>query len=75
MARLLLFEFQVYDCPEVQGRGIKASQVFKKGEFVVEYKGRLLDNQAANDCDKHYASQGRESSYMYYFSFKGKQLW
>ena len=57
----------------IKGRGIMALKPFRRGEFVVEYAGDLLDKgtavQRENSLDP---SQG---FFMYYFAHKGKQYW
>jgi len=54
-----------------KGRGIMALKPFRRGEFVVEYAGDLVDKgtavQRENSLDP---SQG---FFMYYFEHKGKQ--
>ena len=55
-----------------KGRGVVAEKTFKKGEFVVEYSGDLIDLDTAKQRDKDYKENKDVGCYMYYFSFMGK---
>lgn len=69
-----------------KGRGIRAKRYFEKGEFVIEYKGRLIiqffeitiifigdiiSDGKAKCREKYYAADPDIGSYMYYFIHKG----
>ncbi len=58
-----------------KGRGIVASKPFKKGEFVVEYAGDLIDTGIAKERENKYCNDMTAGCYMYYFKHKGKQYW
>ena len=58
-----------------KGRGIKATRPFKKGEFLVEYAGQLIDAETARLRDRDYdANPGSFGSYVYHFR-AGGQRW
>uniref|UniRef100_A0AC35TLY9 [histone H4]-lysine(20) N-methyltransferase n=1 Tax=Rhabditophanes sp. KR3021 TaxID=114890 RepID=A0AC35TLY9_9BILA len=57
---------------EVKGRGIKAAVAFKKNDFVVEYKGNLIEARLAAKLEQKYAKNESIGSYMYFFKHKGK---
>lgn len=54
-----------------KGRGVVAERPFKRGDFVVEYAGDLIDQQEARAREKEYTRDDR-GCYMYYFSYKNK---
>ena len=58
-----------------KGRGIKALKTFKKGDFVVEYAGELIDIETAKDLETKYSMDASKGCYMYYFKHEGKQYW
>ncbi|CAJ0579042.1 unnamed protein product, partial [Mesorhabditis spiculigera] len=62
----------VYSCP-IKGRGIRAGTSFKKNEFVVEYRGDMIDYQEAKEREKEYALNPMLGSYMYFFEYKNKK--
>ncbi|XP_056274271.1 lysine methyltransferase 5Ab isoform X3 [Pseudoliparis swirei] len=57
---------------EGKGRGIFASKIFKKGEFVVEYHGDLLELAEAKIRESHYIQDPLKGCYMYYFQYQSK---
>ncbi|KAM9810906.1 lysine methyltransferase 5Ab [Neosynchiropus ocellatus] len=57
---------------EGKGRGVFALSVFKKGEFVVEYHGDLLDLGEAKAREARYAQDPSTGCYMYYFQYQSK---
>ncbi|KAF7669627.1 hypothetical protein LDENG_00166650 [Lucifuga dentata] len=57
---------------EGKGRGVFASRGFKKGEFVVEYHGDLLDLAEAKIREAQYAQDPKTGCYMYYFQYRSK---
>ncbi|KAM9744601.1 LOW QUALITY PROTEIN: N-lysine methyltransferase KMT5A-A-like, partial [Menidia menidia] len=52
---------------EGKGRGVFAIKGFKKGEYVVEYHGDLLDLSQAKMREAEYAEDPQTGCYMYYF--------
>jgi len=59
---------------EGKGRGIEARKQFKKGDFVVEYAGELMESPAAaKEREDFYASDAATGCYMYYFKHGDKQ--
>lgn len=55
-----------------KGRGIIASRLFRKGEFVVEYSGDLIDLNEAKKREQLYAADQNTGCYMYYFQHKSQ---
>lgn len=55
-----------------KGRGIVTTRLFRKGEFVVEYSGDLIDMNEAKKREKLYAADQNTGCYMYYFQHKGQ---
>lgn len=56
-----------------KGRGIVTTRDRKKGEFVVEYAGDLINIDSANERETEYSMDVRKGCYMYYFKHQGKQ--
>lgn len=54
---------------EGKGRGVFAERDFKKGQFVVEYHGDLLQIAEAKKREAQYAKDPSKGCYMYYFSY------
>ncbi|XP_047447914.1 lysine methyltransferase 5Ab isoform X2 [Mugil cephalus] len=57
---------------EAKGRGVFAVKSFKKGDFVVEYHGDLLDLAEAKTREAKYAQNPETGCYMYYFQYQSK---
>ncbi|XP_072289366.1 lysine methyltransferase 5Ab [Eucyclogobius newberryi] len=57
---------------EGKGRGVFAVNVFKKGDFVVEYYGDLLELSEAKAREAEYALDPSTGCYMYYFQYQTK---
>ncbi|KAM9741353.1 uncharacterized protein ACNS7B_012818 isoform 5-T7 [Menidia menidia] len=57
---------------EGKGRGVFAIKGFKKGEYVVEYHGDLLDLSQAKMREAEYAEDPQTGCYMYYFQYQSK---
>ncbi|XP_037338345.2 lysine methyltransferase 5Ab isoform X1 [Pungitius pungitius] len=57
---------------EGKGRGIFASKLFKRGEFVVEYHGDLLELSEAKIREAQYTQDPQKGCYMYYFQYQSK---
>nr|XP_020458190.1 N-lysine methyltransferase KMT5A isoform X2 [Monopterus albus] len=57
---------------EGKGRGVFAVKGFKKGEFVVEYHGDLLELAEAKTREAQYAQDPQTGCYMYYFQYQCK---
>jgi histone-lysine N-methyltransferase SETD8 len=54
---------------------VQATRAFKKGEFVVEYAGELIDIGSAKDREAQYSLDTSKGCYMYYFTHREKQYW
>ncbi|XP_012688523.2 lysine methyltransferase 5Ab [Clupea harengus] len=57
---------------EGKGRGVFACQEFRKGQFVVEYHGDLMEMAEAKEREATYAQDPTTGCYMYYFQFLTK---
>jgi histone-lysine N-methyltransferase SETD8 len=49
---------------EVKGRGLRALRPFNRGEFVVEYKGDIVEYAEAERRELEYARNPKIGSYM-----------
>lgn len=58
-----------------KGRGVVTTREFRKGEFVVEYVGELIDQTAAKKREAEYARDQNAGCYMYYFKHRNHQYW
>ena len=58
-----------------KGRGVVATRNYRKGEFVAEYAGDLMDVSMAKERESKYSLDLSTGCYMYYFKHKGKQYW
>ena len=65
---------EVQEFPD-KGRGVVATRKLKKGDFVVEYSGELLDLDKAKEREAKYSMDITKGCYMYYFKHMGKQFW
>lgn len=54
---------------EGKGRGVFATRLFQKGEYVVEYHGDLLQITDAKKREAEYAQNPATGCYMYYFQY------
>ncbi|XP_044762948.1 N-lysine methyltransferase KMT5A isoform X2 [Coccinella septempunctata] len=52
---------------EGKGRGVVADKEFKRGDFVVEYSGDLIEISEAKKREELYAADQNAGCYMYYF--------
>ncbi|KAM9821814.1 lysine methyltransferase 5Ab isoform X2 [Syngnathus typhle] len=57
---------------EGKGRGVFAERRFKKGDFVVEYHGDLLELAEAKLREARYSQDPQTGCYMYYFQYQAK---
>ncbi|XP_029367222.1 lysine methyltransferase 5Ab isoform X2 [Echeneis naucrates] len=57
---------------EGKGRGVFAVKGFRKGDFVVEYHGDLLELAEAKIREAQYAQNPQTGCYMYYFQYQSK---
>uniref|UniRef100_T1J6A2 [histone H4]-lysine(20) N-methyltransferase n=1 Tax=Strigamia maritima TaxID=126957 RepID=T1J6A2_STRMM len=55
-----------------KGRGVKATKVFRRGDFVVEYFGELIDVKEAKRREVIYSKDEGVGCYMYYFTLVKK---
>ena len=70
---ICLFQ-QIHNFPG-KGRGIVATRLFRRGEFVVEYSGDLIDLGEAREREQMYAADQNTGCYMYYFQHKNQSYW
>nr|XP_057919197.1 N-lysine methyltransferase KMT5A-A [Doryrhamphus excisus] len=54
---------------EGKGRAVFAARCFRKGEYVVEYHGDLLEMTDAKKREAEYAQNPETGCYMYYFQY------
>ncbi|XP_054612616.1 N-lysine methyltransferase KMT5A-A isoform X2 [Dunckerocampus dactyliophorus] len=54
---------------EGKGRAVFAARSFRKGEYVVEYHGDLLEMTDAKKREAEYAQNPETGCYMYYFQY------
>jgi len=64
--------FEIKEFPD-KGRGVITTKTIKRGEFVLEYYGELIDYDEAKRRESLYADKENIGCYMYYFKFKNKQ--
>jgi len=57
-----------------KGRGVVSTRDLKKGEFVVEYAGDIIDVATAKEREIKYSLDVNKGCYMYYFKHKGKNF-
>ncbi|XP_061115656.1 lysine methyltransferase 5Ab isoform X2 [Conger conger] len=57
---------------EGKGRGVFADGSFRKGQFVVEYHGDLLEIRDAKRREEEYGKDPATGCYMYYFQYHNK---
>ena len=58
-----------------KGRGVIATKVFMKGDFVVEYHGDHIDTKTARKRESEYAADPSIGCYMYYYQYNNKAYW
>lgn len=58
-----------------KGRGVITTKTLKKGDFVVEYAGDLVDIEEAKRREAFYSHFENVGCYMYYFKYKNKAYW
>lgn len=56
-----------------KGRGIVTTRPFKKGDFVLEYIGDLMDGATAKAKEERYSHDASKGCYSYYFVHGGRQ--
>ncbi|XP_036596313.1 N-lysine methyltransferase KMT5A-like [Trichosurus vulpecula] len=55
-----------------KGRGVITTRPFRRGDYVVEYHGDLIDLAAAKKREARYAKNPATGCYMYYFHYRSK---
>lgn len=55
-----------------KGRGVVSKRLIKRGEFVLEYHGDLIDMEEAKRREKLYSKEENTGCYMYYFTYNNK---
>jgi len=58
----------------ISGDGVFTTQEFSRGDFLLEYKGDLINYDEAQRREKEYADADL-GSFLYFFKYKGKNLW
>ena len=66
-------DLKIVEIP-TKGRGIKNSKKITAGEWVVEYKGTLLNSREAKLKEQQYSQCHEIGSYMFYFKFNNKSV-
>lgn len=56
-----------------KGRGVITKKFFKKGEFVVEYAGEVIDISTAKERETKYSHSADYGSFMFYFRHRNEQ--
>ncbi|EFO83614.1 hypothetical protein GCK72_010704 [Caenorhabditis remanei] len=57
----------------VKGRGIRTKINFDKGDFVVEYRGVMMEYSEAKVIEEQYSNDEEIGSYMYFFEHNNKK--
>jgi len=57
----------------IAGYGV-AKQEFNKGDFIMEYRGDLINSEEAVKRESLYEKSGA-GCFMYYFVHSGKTMW
>lgn len=70
----VLFFPQVKEFPE-KGRGVVTTKALKRGDYVMEYYGELIDYEEALRRESIYATKENTGCYMYYFKSLDKRYW
>lgn len=68
------FSLQIKVYPD-KGRGVITTKAIKRGEFVLEYYGELIDYKEAQRRETIYADKENVGCYMYYFVSQNKHYW
>jgi len=66
---------EIRNCP-IKQRGIYSTREFKKGDFVVEYRGTFFYPENIEESyaqESKYYEDPETGSYMYWFDYKGKK--
>ena len=58
---------------EEKGWGVHAGKKIARNDFVLEYKGDLLDNKSAKERESEYAKDESIGCFMYFFKYKEKR--
>ncbi|CAL1281226.1 unnamed protein product [Larinioides sclopetarius] len=64
--------FEVKEFPD-KGRGVVTLKALKRGDFVLEYYGELIDYEEALRRESVYATKENTGCYMYYFKSSDKR--
>ncbi|CAL2036101.1 CBN-SET-1 protein [Caenorhabditis brenneri] len=57
----------------VKGRGIRTTTNFDKGDFVVEYRGEMMEYSQAKLIEQQYSNDEDIGSYMFFFEYNNKK--
>ncbi|XP_053389498.1 uncharacterized protein LOC123565665 [Mercenaria mercenaria] len=58
---------------DYKGFGVFATKNFRRGDFILEYRGSLIAKEDAEVLELKHARAG-EGCFMFFFSFNGKQM-
>ena len=58
-----------------KGRGVFASQEFKRGDLICEYAGELVDYSLGKEREHEYSQNPELGCYSYFFQYKSKKYW
>ncbi|XP_048247628.1 uncharacterized protein LOC124124735 isoform X1 [Haliotis rufescens] len=64
--------FELKFVSDYVGFGVFTKQSFAKGDFLLEYRGNLMDEEKAKELERKHA-RAQEGCYMFYFTFKDKK--
>ncbi|KAI6230394.1 [Histone H4]-lysine(20) N-methyltransferase [Aphelenchoides fujianensis] len=65
-------DLEVAECG-AKGRGLRTLRPFARGEFVLEYKGDLLDQSEAVARERRYEDDPSVGSFMFFFKHKDRR--
>ena len=57
-----------------KGRGIITTRNRRRGEFVVEYAGEVINMESARERENEYSMDVNNGCFMYFFKYNGKQF-
>ena len=66
--------FLIVEMTDEKGCGVFTLKEVKKGDFVREYAGELIDSHEEKKRDAKYDEDSSVGSYMYFFVFKSKKF-
>jgi SET domain-containing protein len=58
---------------EYLGRGVFTKNEISRGDFLLEYRGELINEEEGQKRERNYDEEF--GSFMYFFQYMGKKLW